>query len=299
MLSGCDHFTKCSIRDSCACATRYIVYRQAWHFKTSEFHHDRNAKYAIVSRRPIHSYAKYCSFYLNESFTTVLLHVIPHNCSEMYRNVAIPDYRLLVTQTSVMDICQIGYDICEFDSLRGLGIDIIGRVHFDNRDRFAIWMGSIGKATEPCQQTWLLTPDFWQFLEPWHGRWYEYEIIIASCTDNIYDLENERWFLGDMIDHVGIYGSRLAEGLSAFNVGLVEIIATSPSYQWAIEFFGKKMASDIESALYFGVPCSTHVNSFSPSAAYMRQWIWSTLVQLMTCRLFGTKPLSRPMLAYC
>ena len=34
-----------------------------------------------------------------------------------------------------MDICQIGYDICEFDSLRGLGIDVIGRVHFDNRDR--------------------------------------------------------------------------------------------------------------------------------------------------------------------
>ena len=27
--------------------------------------------------------------------------------------------------------------------------------------------------------------------------------------------------LGDMIDHVGIYGSRVAEGLSAFNVGLV------------------------------------------------------------------------------
>ena len=59
-----------------------------------------------------------------------------------------------------MDICQVGYDICEFDSLRGLGIDIIGRVHFDNRDRFAIWMGSIGKATEPCQQMsgcWHLT----------------------------------------------------------------------------------------------------------------------------------------------
>ena len=31
------------------------------------------------------------------------------------------------------------------------------------------------------------------------GRWYEYEIFIASCTDNIYDLENERWLLGDMI----------------------------------------------------------------------------------------------------
>ena len=63
---------------------------------------------------------------------------------------------------------------------------------------------------------WLLTSDFWQFLEPWHGRWYEYEIFIASCTDNIYDLENERWLLGDMIDHVGIYGSRVAKGLSVF-----------------------------------------------------------------------------------
>ena len=139
-----------------------IVYRQAWHFKTSEFRWDRNAKYAIVTRRLIHSYAKWYSFYLNESITTVLLHVIPHNCSEMHRNVAIPDYRSLVTQTSGMDICQIGYDVCEFDSLRGLGIDIIGRVHFDNRDRFDIWMGSIGKATEPCQQTsgcWHLTFD--------------------------------------------------------------------------------------------------------------------------------------------
>ena len=119
-----------------------------------------------------------------------------------------------------MDICQIGYDICEFDSLRGLGIDVIGRVHFDNRDRFAIWMGSIGDRTMSTNE-WLLTSDFWQFIEPWHGRWYEYEIFIASCTDNIYDLENERWLLGDMIDHVGIYGSRVAEGLSAFSVGLV------------------------------------------------------------------------------
>ena len=134
---------KCSIRDSRACATRYIVYRQAWHLKTSEFRRDRNAKYAIVTRRPIHSYAKQYSFYLNESITTVLLHGIPHNCSEMHRNVAIPDYRSLVTQTSGMDICQIGYDICEFDSLRGLGNDIIDRVHFDNRDRFFLYRWAV------------------------------------------------------------------------------------------------------------------------------------------------------------
>ena len=79
------------------------------------------------------------------------------------------------------------------------------------------WKGARTMSTNE----WLLTSDFWQFLEPWHGRWYEYEIFIASCTDNIYDFENERWLLGDLIDHVGIYGSYVAEGLSAFNVGLV------------------------------------------------------------------------------
>ena len=87
-------------------------------------------------------------------------------------------------------------------------------------------MGSIGKATKPCQQTteWLLTSDFWLFLEPWHARWYEYEILllrVQTAYTDIYDLENERWLFGDIIDHVGIYGSRVAEGLSASKVGLV------------------------------------------------------------------------------
>ena len=31
----------------------------------------------------------------------------------------------------------------------------------------------------------------------------------------------------------------------------------------------------------------------------MRQWIGSALVQIMACRLFGAKPLSKPMLGYC
>ena len=39
-------------------------------------------------------------------------------------------------------------------------------------------------------------------------------------------------------------------------------------------------------------------NSYSPSAAYMRQWIGSALVQVMACRLFGAKPLHAPMLGY-
>ena len=200
--------------------TLHCPCRQACHFKTSEFRRDRNAKYAIVTRRPIHSYAKW----------QPILFEWKHHCSViachppwLFRNTSERSSTWLSPTRHAnirMDICQMGYDICEFDSLRGLGIGVIGRVHFDNRDRFAIWMGSIGDRTMSANE-WLLTSDVWQFLEPWHGRWYEYEIVIASCTDNIYDLENERWLLGDMIDHVGIYGSRVAEGLSAFNVGLV------------------------------------------------------------------------------
>ena len=40
------------------------------------------------------------------------------------------------------------------------------------------------------------------------------------------------------------------------------------------------------------------VNSSSPNAAYMRQWMALAFVQIMACRLFGAKPLSEPMLGY-
>ena len=53
--------------------------------------------------------------------------------------------------------------------------------------------------------------------------------------------------------------------------------------------------------LYWGI-CVTRsqwVNSSPPSAAYMRQWTGSSLVQVMACRLFGAKPLPEPMLTYC
>ena len=41
------------------------------------------------------------------------------------------------------------------------------------------------------------------------------------------------------------------------------------------------------------------VNSSPPSAAYMRQWVGSPLAQIMAYPLFGTEPLSKPMLVYC
>ena len=40
------------------------------------------------------------------------------------------------------------------------------------------------------------------------------------------------------------------------------------------------------------------IKSSPPTAAYMRQWIGSALVQIMACRLFGAKPLSKPMLFF-
>ena len=43
-------------------------------------------------------------------------------------------------------------------------------------------------------------------------------------------------------------------------------------------------------------PSSHWVNSCPPSAAYMHQWIGSALVKIMACRLFGAKPLSKPVL---
>ena len=41
------------------------------------------------------------------------------------------------------------------------------------------------------------------------------------------------------------------------------------------------------------------VNSLGLSGAYMRHQRRPSLVQIMACRLFGTKPLSEPMLYYC
>ena len=38
------------------------------------------------------------------------------------------------------------------------------------------------------------------------------------------------------------------------------------------------------------------INSSPPSAAYMRRWTGSVLIQAMPCRLFGVKPLPEPML---
>ena len=49
----------------------------------------------------------------------------------------------------------------------------------------------------------------------------------------------------------------------------------------------------------WGVTPPQWINSSPPSAAYMRQWTVSVLVQIMACRRFDAKPLTEPTLTYC
>ena len=81
-------------------------------------------------------------------------------------------------------------------------------------------MGNIGKATEPrINNQWqptqvtdicltvLCTPFINRFMYRQHVPVYE----------------KERWLFDKVVDHVGIYWSKGAEGLSAFNAALVKI----------------------------------------------------------------------------
>ena len=45
--------------------------------------------------------------------------------------------------------------------------------------------------------------------------------------------------------------------------------------------------------------CKHNINSSPLRVAYMRQWTGLALVQIVACRLFGSKPLSKPMLGCC
>ena len=49
----------------------------------------------------------------------------------------------------------------------------------------------------------------------------------------------------------------------------------------------------------FFISQRVNIDSSPPSAADMRQWIGTALVQVMVCRLFGAKPLPEPVLTYC
>ena len=85
-------------------------------------------------------------------------------------------------------------------------------------------MGNIGKATEPRS-----------INNQWQPTQVTDIYLTVPCSPSIIHVqtaciwlrEKERWLFDEVVDHVGIYGSKGAEGLSAFNAGLVKIVSTT------------------------------------------------------------------------
>ena len=80
--------------------------------------------------------------------------------------------------------------------------------------------------------------DIWLLTVSWTLTWEMMRIRNFYCFVYRQHIWLRKWevIVGDMIDHVGIYGSRVAEGLSALNVGLVLFIKNywKPASQNAI-----------------------------------------------------------------
>ena len=68
-------------------------------------------------------------------------------------------------------------------------------------------------------------------------------------------------------------------------------------------YWKKPLRTDVSRSRPLSRRCIRYIDvlntRFAVSAAYMRQWIGSALVQMMACRRFGTKPLSKPTRVYC
>ena len=86
-------------------------------------------------------------------------------------------------------------------------------------------MSNIGKATEPCIST-TNPPSDWHLLDSplivdIGDDTNAKSLYLHVQTGCIWLSEKEMWLFDEVVDHVGIYGSKGADGLSAFNVGLV------------------------------------------------------------------------------
>ena len=68
---------------------------------------------------------------------------------------------------------------------------------------------------------------------------------------------------------------------------------------WRIRVNGPIWLEAMNISLYNHSKVISMFNSSPRNAAYIRQWIGSALVQIIAFRLFGAKPLPKPMLGYC
>ena len=151
------------------------------------------------------------------------LHFIPRNCSENFIDRMYTNYRPLRGQLSnkLFVIVRAKKSISSIDNVPIIEMNF----YIDRKQCKYDWTLNISKQPK-------VTCD-WQgtsasFDSDSHRRWYEYEIFIVPCADNnIHGLGNERWLVGHVVDHVRIYGSKAAEGCSAFHRRLVLIILYS------------------------------------------------------------------------
>ena len=82
--------------------------------------------------------------------------------------------------------------------------------------------------------------------------------------------------------------------------GLKLLVHSSYSTVQPVEFRNRSVISlHILLSLLFPLHGGIIVNPSPSFVAYMRQLFRSALVQIMACRLFGAKLLSKPMLGYC
>ena len=86
-----------------------------------------------------------------------------------------------------------------------------------------------------------------------------------------------------------------------------KFIRNNSRSQWVNqELFSTRAKEQNEAmCIFHGIYCTrnrhpkvNNPSSSTHSAACMRQWIGSALVEIMVCRLFGVKPLFKPMLVF-
>ena len=134
-----------------------------------------------------------------------------------HRIIALPLIAHSSLQTCGKDSCQTGYDIYEFNGLRNW---------HDRRNAFweSKWIFFFDRQYWKCNRTMNINK---QPASDWHltltiPSAFTSEMIRIRNLDwcvywqhTVHDLEKERWLFGDMVDHVGIYGSKAAEGVSS------------------------------------------------------------------------------------
>ena len=94
----------------------------------------------------------------------------------------------------------------------------------------------------------------------------------------------------------------IAQGINLnneFENDTFRTIFVSPRHQWVHNQLTVATYENHTKSISNFYASMISINLSPPGAAYMRKWIGWALVQIMACRLYGTKPLSKPMLGYC